>query len=206
MCARHALPVIEDGFEEEMTTLGRPVLPLMALAPPGRVTYVGTFSKVLFPGVRVGWIASDRETIEGLTALRHFSEIAPALPLQAGLATFCARGCFDRHVALLHRAYRRRMQRALRTLREQVAPAHAAWTAPVGGFLLWLRLAPPPDPAMDLVSRIAAVSGVRIRDGADFFPCPTPGFARLSISGRDEPEIAEGISRLGRALAEIHAT
>jgi hypothetical protein len=64
MCER-AGPIVEDGFEEEMKYFGQAVLPIKSMDARGVVLYVGTFSKVVFPGLRVGWIAADRDASAG---------------------------------------------------------------------------------------------------------------------------------------------
>jgi DNA-binding transcriptional MocR family regulator len=140
LCEARRIPILEDGFEEEMKYFGRVVLPIKSMDRRQLVIYCGTFSKVLFPGARIGWVAAARPCVERLAALRRFAEIAPSMILQAAMHDFCERGYYDRHVSRMHRLFRRRMQVALRSLRQHVKPTWAEWDEPKGGYLIWLRL------------------------------------------------------------------
>jgi len=123
ICEGHRIPVLEDAFEEEMKYFGKTTLPIKSMDKHQIVIYCGTFSKVLFPGVRIGWIAAERECIERLVAIRCFSDLAPNMILQAAMDEFCRNGYYDRHINRMHRTYRRRMQAAVRALREHISPA-----------------------------------------------------------------------------------
>lgn len=123
ICEGHRIPVLEDAFEEEMKYFGKTTLAIKSMDKHQIVIYCGTFSKVLFPGVRIGWIAAERECIERLVAIRCFSDLAPNMILQAAMDEFCRNGYYDRHINRMHRTYRRRMQAAVRALREHISPA-----------------------------------------------------------------------------------
>lgn len=205
LCERRRVPILEDGFEEEMKYAGRVVLPLKSMDRHQLVIYCGTFSKVLFPGLRIGWVAADRRCIERLTAIRRFGEVAPGSLLQAAMQEFCADGSYDRHVARMHRVFRKRMQVALRALREHVDPAWAQWAEPRGGYLIWLRLKRWPARAGELDTVLAA-HGVQAAPGRQFFCSQRrERYLRLSISALAEDEIVEGVVRLSRALRAAHA-
>jgi DNA-binding transcriptional MocR family regulator len=201
LCQRHQVPILEDGFEEEMKYYGRPILPIKSMDTTGSVLYVGTFSKVLFPGLRIGWMAAPRPVILALTGLRHAGELCPPPLLQAALEDFLAMGRYDQHLARMHRQYRRRMDTALKTLARTVDPALARWEAPTGGFLIWLELLRP-APAEGWDAHFQR-HGVRVALGPIYFPEPVAGsFIRLSISSLDPDQLERGLGRLARALAE----
>ncbi|HEY0788369.1 MAG TPA: PLP-dependent aminotransferase family protein [Thermoanaerobaculia bacterium] len=198
LCEARRVPLLEDGYEEEMKYFGRVVLPVKSMDPHGLVIYCGTFSKVLFPGARIGWVAADRECIERLAAIRRFSEISPNTVLQAAMFELCADGLYDRHVARMHRIFRRRMQTATEALRRCVSPKWAQWTEPAGGFLIWLELQPHAPFDWD---GLFAAHGVGVTPGRTFFASATSRqYLRLSIASLGEDEIVEGIRRLGLAL------
>jgi DNA-binding transcriptional MocR family regulator len=204
LCRRFGVPLLEDGFEEEMKYFGKVIPPIKAMDATGQVIYVGTFSKILFPGIRIGWVVAARPCIQRLTALRQAAELAPAAPLQAAMHAFCESGHYDLHLGRVHRVFRRRMQAALHALRRHLDPAWASWTEPNGGYLAWLRLAPPAGPGPAWADRLAA-RGVRVTAGDTCFPEGGAGDClRLSIATQDEGAIEEGIRRLGAALAEAH--
>jgi len=85
LCMDRRVPVFEDSFDEEMKYFGRAVLPLKAMDHRHTVIYSGTFSKVLFPGVRIGWVVAERRCVEHLVAIRRYSELSPNLVLQAAM-------------------------------------------------------------------------------------------------------------------------
>lgn len=204
LCEQHQVPILEDGFEEEMKYFGKVVLPIKSMDRQGNVIYCGTFSKVLFPGIRIGWIAASRDCIERLTALRRFSEICLALPLQAALHEFCERGHYDLHLSRMHRIFRKRMQTAFRALREHIDPAWATWEEPKGGYLLWLRLLGRNAHKRDW-SSLFSQHGVQVSLGdRSFGTRQDASYMRLSIATLDETEITEGIRRLGKALGSVH--
>ncbi len=202
LCAAHRVPILEDGFEEEMTYFGPVVLPVKSMDKHRLVIYCGTFSKVLFPGVRIGWIAADKACIERLAAIRRFSDIFPSMTLQAAMQEFCVTGYYDLHIAKMHRVYRRRMQVAIEALRRYISPEWAHWTDPAGGFLIWLELQS--RPSLEWAALFAA-HGVHVLSGRYFFPSATQQTClRLSISTLSEEEIVEGIRRLAHALAAAY--
>ena len=140
MCEKAGVPILEDGFEEEMKYFGKEVLPVKSMDQGNIIIYCGTFSKVLFPGIRIGWVAADRECIRRLTAIRHFSEIFPSAIAQAGMSEFCNYGYYDRHINRMHRLFRKRMQTATAALKEFIPQESVEWKEPNGGYLVWLKI------------------------------------------------------------------
>lgn len=204
LCEQHRVPILEDGFEEEMKYCGRVVLPIKSMDKSHLVIYCGTFSKVLFPGVRVGWIAAEKSCIEKLVAINCFSEISPSMVLQAGVHEFCHSGFYDRHISKMHRVFRRRLQTALGALQRYISPEWAQWKEPSGGFLIWLKLRPAAGAQVDWNALLAAY-GVAVAAGGDFFSGETDAaYLRLSIAMLNEAEIVEGVRRLGEALRHVY--
>jgi DNA-binding transcriptional MocR family regulator len=202
LCEEHRIPLVEDGFEEEMKYFGQAVLPVKSMDSRGIVLYVGTFSKVVFPGLRVGWIAAPREAIERLTDIQHASCIAGNTLAQAAVARFCTGGGFEAYLRRIHRVYRRRMQTLLRGL-EVHMPDGVTWTRPSGGYTTWLTLRKVGMSESDLVEKITA-AGVIVGPGCRYFARPPAALhLRLSIACADEKRIEKGCRRLGRALARV---
>jgi GntR family transcriptional regulator/MocR family aminotransferase len=200
LCEAHRVPIVEDGFEEEMKYFGKAVLPIKSMDARGIVLYLGTFSKVVFPGLRVGWIAAPREGIERLFAIQRLSSLAGNTVTQAAAARFCGSGLYEAYLRRVHKVYRRRMQAMLQSLRDHM-PGHVAWTQPAGGYTLWLRV---PGSATDeraMCERFLR-DGVKVAPGRPFFArAPSDSHFRLSIACVTEAEIVEGCRRLGRSLA-----
>ena len=205
LCQEAGIPLLEDGYDEEMKYFGRVVLPIKSMDRRGLVIYCGTFSKILFPGLRIGWVVADAGCIERLTALRTFSELSPGPILQAAVREFCENGAYDRHIARMHRVFRKRMAAALRSLRRHIKPEWAEWNEPAGGYLIWLSLKPGPPPDLDWKTGLAS-HGVLAFPGDLFFASASPApHLRLSISTLDEAEIETGVERLARAFCKIYA-
>ncbi|HEY3382502.1 MAG TPA: PLP-dependent aminotransferase family protein [Vicinamibacterales bacterium] len=201
LCEAHAVPILEDGFEEEMKYFGKAVLPIKSMDRHGIVIYVGTFSKVIFPGLRVGWIAADRECIRRLVALNRCSILSGSTLDQAAVHRFCEAGHYEKYLRRLHTVYRRRMQMLLKCLKLRMPAGRVAWTEPVGGCTLWLRVngARASDEAK-IVER-AHREGVAVTPGSHFFSTPQNGVGfRLSIAKAKVHEIDEGCRRLARAI------
>ena len=199
LCEKFRVPIVEDGFEEEMKYFGKVVLPIKSMDRNQIVIYLGTFSKVLFPGIRIGWIAADKECIQRLTALKRFCDISGNTVVQAVISAFCKQGYYDLHIKRMHRIYRKRMQVALKTMKEFLPP-NLTWTQPLGGYTIWVHLNNS-DIDYALFQKILLNYGVAVSSGDYYFHSSNPKkYFRISIASLNEVEIEEGIIRLGRAL------
>ena len=204
LCRKKGVPIIEDGFEEEMKYFGKVDLPIKSMDEDHIVIYLGTFSKALFPGLRIGWVIAHRDLIARLTAIKRFSDLTSGTFIQAALHHFCEQGCYDLHLKRLHRFYRRRMQAALEAM-EEFFPATVSWTRPLGGYTIWVEM--PAKLGADELHSFLLPYGVMASPGCYYFPRMRPSpFLRISISGRDEREIEMGIKRLGKALSTLSSS
>jgi DNA-binding transcriptional MocR family regulator len=201
LCEKRGVPIVEDGFEEEMKYFGEAVLPVKSMDARGGVLYIGTFSKVAFPGLRLGWIAAPREAAAHLSALERATNLGGSTLAQAAVARFCSAGSLEAYLRRVHRVYRKRMQTALRAL-DACLPRGTLCARPSGGYLLWLRLPGSPHSESETCARLLR-AGVRVAPGRPFFGAPPAApHARLSIACLDEAAIAEGCRRIGRVLGE----
>ncbi|MBI4161929.1 MAG: PLP-dependent aminotransferase family protein [Acidobacteria bacterium] len=203
LAGQHGVPILEDGFEEDGADGNHSPL-LASLDPGGLVILSGTFSKGLFPGLRIGWLClADPEILDAVAAAKSCSDYHTSLLAQAAVAEFCREGRYDAHLRRLGRIFRRRLRVALRALRSEF-PRGVRWTPPDGGHCLWVEL--PEGLSGDDLGREAARQGVRIAPGRAFFPDESGDrFFRISISRVDEKEIREGVARIGRLLAKMIA-
>lgn len=201
----YKVPIVEDGFEEEMKYFGKAVLPIKSMDRRGIVLYVGTFSKVLFPGVRIGWIAGDETALEQLTALQKFSQLSGSSIDQAALNLYCRRGHYENHIKRMHRIYRTRMLVALQSLDEFLTGTAVAWTRPAGGYTLWLHMSGGSFEEEEILHNIAA-QGVLVSPGRFHYSNGSQGIAfRISIGAVEEAQIKEGIRRVAGALTSVPA-
>lgn len=202
LCEKYRVPMVEDGFEEEMKYFGKAVLPIKSMDKNQAVIYLGTFSKVLFPGVRIGWIVAPKELIGKMGSLKYVSDISGNPLIQASVYQFCMQGFYEIHKKRLHRVYRKRMQTTLQACREFLSPEFVNWTKPDGGYLLWLSLKKGQESEKEIMDRLFA-AGVNVTAGSQFFPEPGEGIHfRLSIAHRKEEEIREGIRRIAKVIED----
>ena len=200
---RHGVPVIEDAFELDLRFRGEDIPPLAGLDDSDNVVLLFSFSKSLFPGVRVGAISAHGRALEGLVALKHATDLSDALPLQAGLARFLESGAYDRHLVRIRRLLRSRHQ-AIDEALESAMPEGTIWTKPDGGYQLWAELPFEVD-TRDLLAD-AARAGVLFSPGASFMPDARPSRAmRLTVACADEEEIRRGVAALGGVVRASRA-
>ena len=195
---RRGVPIIEDGFELDLRFRGPEIPPLAALDDSGIVVLLFSFSKSLFPGVRVGSVSARGRALEGLVALKHATDLSDALPLQAGLARFLRSGGYDKHLARIRKILRSRHQ-VLDDALATAMPEGTRWTSPDGGYQRWVELPPGLDTRVMLAE--AARAGVLYSPGALFMPDARPTSAmRLAVACADENEIRRGVAALGEVV------
>jgi GntR family transcriptional regulator/MocR family aminotransferase len=202
VAARHQVPVIEDGFDGSLYYGERPPAPLKALDRNGIVVYIGTFSKVLFPGLRLGWLVAPAPLAERLQAAKQLADLHTSALLQAAVHRFCERRLLDRHVARAAAEYRRRRDMLVAALRRRM-PEDVAWTEPEGGFSLLLTLPAGLDAAALLPQ--ALEHGVAYTPGAAFWVDGSgERTLRLSFSSVPAAKIDEGVKRLADVVKTAH--
>ena len=138
LCDSYGVPLIEDGYSQDMRGT---LLSIKSMDTNNMVIYLGTFSKVLFPGVRTGWVYSDKQLIQRLKNLQYISHISGNPSMQAGLERFCRLGYYDLHMKRIHNLYQKRMHAALSALDRYFPTGLGNYTRPAGGYYLWVTLA-----------------------------------------------------------------
>jgi 2-aminoadipate transaminase len=195
---RHRMAVIEDCPYGELRFSGSPLPSLMALAGPGQVLQLGTFSKILCPGLRVAWIAANRAMIEKLVLVKQAADLhSPSLNqrlVSRLLETYDLAAGIER----MRDLYRRRCGAMLAAL-EGEFPEGATWTRPEGGLFVWVTL-PEGVSARDLLTRAIGVQVAFVPGGAFFPNGGHENTLRLNFSIMTPERIAEGVRRLGALL------
>jgi len=164
------------------------------------VIHLSTFSKVLFPGLRVGWLAAPRRVVEHLAALKRTIDLFTNAPAQATIAEFCRRGLFERHLERVRGEYRRRRDAMVEALKEHCPKVE--FTVPEGGYFIWCRL--PRGIAARKLLQEALRERVSFLSGELFYPDGRGGEEiRLTFASHSSDVIAEGIRRLSRALGQL---
>lgn len=191
--------IVEDDYEFEMSFLGPPSPALKSLDTDGRVIYVGSFSKSLFPGLRLGYLVGSEAFIAEARALRSQVLRHPPGHIQRTAAYFLSLGHYDAQIRRMAQTLHRRRE----TL-EQAIAAHGltiAGRGVYGGSSLWMQ-APDGVDTMQLAKALRPQS-VLIEPGAPFFRGPDRprGFYRLAYSSIPSKAIPEGIARIAAALS-----
>ncbi|MFB0566008.1 MAG: PLP-dependent aminotransferase family protein [Candidatus Aminicenantaceae bacterium] len=198
ICLPHKVPIVEDGFEEDMKYFGKVPLPIKSIDEKNIVIYLGTFSKALFPGLRIGWVTADKECVDRLTSIKRFSDLSSGNLVQVVLYEFLKNGYYELQLKRLHKIFRKRMQMALKTM-EECFPDTVNWTHPSGGYTIWITI--PEKLNEEQLHKTMSHFGVIVSPGSYYFPKKLPShYFRISIAKLNEEEIREGITRLGRAL------
>jgi len=203
LARRHQVPILEDDPYGELRYEGDDPPLLKSLDTGGHVIYLTTFSTILFPGLRLGWLAAPTPVIERLTMLNQLGDLHPNTPAQWAVTELSASGFLDAHLARLRAEYPRRRDAMLAAL-EKHCRADLTWNRPRGGFYLWCRLRDGLR-ARDLFVE-AAESGVAFVAGEAFY-LNSEGQRefRLNFSYPTPDVIAEGVKRLGAAMARLKA-
>lgn len=201
LCAKHQVPLLEDGFDEDLKYYGKVDLPIKSIDSGNIVIYIGSFSKALFPGLRLGWIIADKECIERMLAIKRFADLGTSNLLQAVMHHFCSEGYYDHHLKRLYRRFQHRMEHTLAVMKRRM-PKGCAWTKPSGGYTIWVRM--PKKMNEQTFERAFKARGVTVAPGWCFFPgTRSSEYFRISISAADEEEITEGIERIAQAIKSL---
>jgi 2-aminoadipate transaminase len=205
ICARFGVPILEDDPYGELSFTDTSAPPLLSLAARGAVTYLGTGSKMVAPGLRVAWmVIPDRELRDRVVTCKQGADLFSSPYAQYVLLEYVQdEARLDAHLARVRTTYRARRDAMVAAL-EREMPAHVRWDVPDGGMFLWATAGGGVD-TEDLF-QLAVRDGVVFVPGRPFYPNKERGDGmRLNFSAMPEPRIAEGIARLGRAVRQTGA-
>jgi DNA-binding transcriptional MocR family regulator len=201
LTARYRLPIVEDEPYRELSFGAAPPPSLFALDGGRSVIHIGTFSKTLAGGLRLGWLTANESIVEQLSLVKLREDVSTASLTQLVVADLLTSGLFDGHVTALRAEHARRHRAMLAALRRYVPPGALTCRPASGGLYLWCRLGPGLD-ARDLV-QAAAAAGVAFVAGNHFYPDDAgTGEVRLCFSGVVAPRIEEGAKRLGAIIEQ----
>jgi len=200
---RHGVPVLEDDPYGALRFRGTPSTPVAALAD-GLTFHLGTFSKTLAPGLRLGWIHGPKALMRTITIAKQACDLHTATLTQHAVARLLETFDYEAHLARLRAEYGTRCEAMLHALEHSMPPG-TRWNRPDGGLFLWLEL--PPGLRDDEVFRAAIEHAVAVVPGSGFFVGPPEhGFLRLNFSNQNVANIELGMARLGQTLAELRLT
>src|SRR5262245_5986729 len=193
--------IIEDDCDGEYRYAGRPLASLQGLDSENRVIYTGTFSKVLFPSLRIGYLVVPPDLADAFIACRVMVDLQPATIPQAALADFIEEGHFTRHLRRMRNLYGIRQHLLINTARARLSGLLEIQESEAGMHLVgWL----PPGVNDTEAARVASAHNVLALPLSAFSMKPVPrGALMLGYTAFDEREIRAGVRRLKTALSEL---
>lgn len=198
LAARYRVPIVESDLYGEIFFDDPPPPRLAALDQTGLVIYQGSFSKIAVPGLRVGWLAVPRGAMVPLTAAKGYVDLHTGELAQRLVAAFLQSPHLERHLGRLREECRVRRDQMVAALRQYCPDLR--FRVPPGGYYLWAEL--PAPVTTDELLPSAAEHGVAVRPGPQFAPDGgLDGHVRLCFAALEPRRIAEGVRRLGAAVA-----
>jgi 2-aminoadipate transaminase len=189
--------LIDDDPYGELRFLGRATTPFYTLLP-GQTVILGSFSKVVVPGLRLGWMVAPSSLLSKLLVAKQATDLHTSLLPQRIMSTYLSRYSLDQHIATIIEHYGHQRDAMIAAI-ERYFPQEVGITHPDGGMFLWARL-PEPLLAMEVFEK-AVLENVVFVPGDPFYIDPkSVSTLRLNFSCVDEATIEEGIKRLGRVL------
>jgi GntR family transcriptional regulator/MocR family aminotransferase len=197
LAAHHKIAILEDDYDHETHYEGRPVLPLASHDGAGVVVYISTLSKVLAPGLRLGFVVAPPALIDRLARERYLCDHQGDHALEAAIAGLIEDDELGRHIRKMRRIYHARRD-ALADALARTFGDRIQFAVPSGGMAMWVEVAPPLDPLRWLAR--ATALGVVFQPGRDFALVPHAVRAvRFGFGACNEAELAMAVRKLAEA-------
>jgi GntR family transcriptional regulator/MocR family aminotransferase len=199
--SRDDFVIIEDDYDSEFRYLGQSTPAMKSIENSGRVIYLGSFSKFLAPGLRLGFVVAEPRLIEHLRDLRRYQLRHPPGLLQRALALFIESGDYNRSVRRVRKIYKEKW-----AAMSAAVDTHIPWPVPIptGGLSIWVT--GPPDFDATTMAELAMDEGVVVEAGEPCFvtqPIPRNHF-KLGYASTPLPAIEPGLAVLARVIARLN--
>jgi 2-aminoadipate transaminase len=197
LAKKYDIPIVDDNPYGELRFSGQPVPSLKVLGGQ-HVIQLGTFSKTISPGLRIAWIAADKEFIGFCERMKQACDLHTTTFSQYVVYEFAKDGALDAHIEIIRVAYGKRRDVMLNALAKYLDNG-ATWSKPDGGLFLWVKL--PAGISATQLLPTALKAGVAYVPG-EFFYSQTPDVTtlRLNFCSATEENIVEGIKRLAEVV------
>ncbi len=192
--------VVEDTPYRDLRFEGEALQSLKSLDTEGRVVYLGSFSKTLAPGMRLGWAVASGEITAKLGLLKLAADTQCSTLNMAAASAYLDRFDLDEHIGRIRSAYRRKRDLMLGVIAESF-PSGVAWTRPDGGLFTWLTFPDGFDTTAFMRDELLPKARVAYVPGATFYPVvQEPNHARVNFSGVSDERIVTGMTRMADLL------
>lgn len=197
---RHDIPVIEDDPYGELRYDGDYLPTLKSMDEKGNVIFLGSFSKILMPGLRLGWMVAAKEILEKAVMLKQCVDLQSSTYAQRQTSYYINMYDLDAHVQTIKELYGRRRDLMYNTMKEYF-PKELTFTHPEGGLFTWVTL-PEGYDAKELMPKVIAEKVAYVPGGAFYPNGGQDNHFRLNYSNMPEERIVEGVKRLAKVLKE----
>ena len=198
LCAERPVVLVEDDPYGELRFRGEPLPALRTHCPDG--VMLGSFSKIVAPGLRLGWIVAPRRLMDLMVTAKQGVDLHSNYISQRVVHQHLLDHDLDQHVAKVRELYGRQRDAMVAAIKRYF-PAEVWCSEPDGGMFLWARL--PEGVSVMALFKVAIERKVAFVPGSAFFTEPDDRHLRLNFSNSDEAKIEEGIRRLGEAIREL---
>jgi DNA-binding transcriptional MocR family regulator len=205
LAERYRVPIVEDGTYRELFFRDPPPPPLRDLEAPDIVIHLNSFSKVLAPGLRLGWLSAAPSIVDQMAIIKQRLDPHTQNLVQFAMASLIRDGSFDAHLVTLRAEHARRCAAMLASIQRHFPPGALQFARPLGGLYLWCRVASPLSTRALLDRALAA--GVAFIPGHAFYPDPAgDSELRLCFSSVRPAAMDDAIRRLAKALKDTALT
>ena len=195
---KYNFPILEDDYDHEFQYRTKPISPITSFDDEGRIIYIGTLSKVLFPSARIGFISVPKIFANNFMNYRRLTTHSNEFLLQKAISLWMLEGGFERHVYRMRKIYLNRLtevEKKLHSLKSQ--GKELSWSTPAGGMAIWLNL----HTDSTKVAQKALAKGVFVNPEQYYRLDGKAGtHIRLGFSNQEEDALKEGLNKLSEVL------
>ncbi|WP_270573455.1 PLP-dependent aminotransferase family protein [Bacillus glycinifermentans] len=196
---KEQLPIIEDDIYRELWIDQAPPPPIKSIDQNGHVLYIGSFSKTLSPGLRIGWIVGPEPVVERLSDIKMQTDYGSSSLSQRVAAEWLTTGHYQKHLENVRDQLKKRRDFVLEVLEEHLKGL-ASWNVPKGGFFIWLNILPPLS--MKSLYAKALAEGILLNSGS-IYAQENGNFIRLSYAFASSGDLKKGIYQLSLIIKTL---
>jgi len=199
---KYGVPVFEDDPYGYVRFDGGHLPSVFSFDKAGNVIYGGSFSKILSPGTRIGWVCGNVGIIRQMAIFKQFTDLCSSPITHAMVFEYCKKGCLDTHLPSIIGNYRIKRDAMQRSIDKHLKPLGVSWVKPEGGFFYWLDFG---GISSSLLAKKALEKKVAFIPGGPFCVNADTGerYGRINYTFSKPDVIEEGVRRLAEAIKEI---